>query len=130
MTYSLVVRGGWTGFDAYFGFDTYDTVVKIVGDHIFPKYYKEFKLTKNPKEENKELYNFVLSLDCSKCTSEEERASLVQSVKVPLSEMRKNFLASPFEVAIKNAKEGKFDHFSFSIKKEEKVFVIPIGRLA
>lgn len=127
MTYALRVIDGWRLFEAAFSFENWSSISKVAGDYIFPKYYKDFKLSK-PSAMSEDSYDFVLTLDTGSCGSKKERKELMAKVMNSIAEMRKNVFSAPFQVVIENAAKGKLDSVKFGIKKEECVYVIPLGR--
>lgn len=127
MSYALRVIDGWKSFEAAFLFEQWASIYKITGDYIFPKYYKEFKLTK-PSATSEDSYDFVLTLNTS--GGKKERKELMASVSDAIATMRKNVFSAPFQIAIENLAKGKLDAFKFGIKKEECVYVIPFGKMS
>ena len=120
------VIDGWRSFEAAFVFEHWASIYKVAGDFIFPKYYKDFKISK-PSSMGESSYDFVLTMNTGACGSKKERKELMLAVADSIAQMRKNVFSAPFQVAIENVGKGKMDAFKFGIKNEECVYVIPVG---
>jgi len=129
MTYQLKVKDSWSSFEASFSFETWKSIFAIAGDYIFPKFYQDFKLSKNTQGEKGETYDFTLTYNTSALAGKKERKEFMEKYEICISEMKKNVFAAPFIVTCKALEQGKMDCVKFGIRERENVYIIPIGML-